>query len=426
VNILLVGGGGREHALAWKLSQSAQITRLVVTPGNAAITTLPKTTWSSADPNELAATERFDLAVIGPEAPLAAGLADRLRALGIPVFGPSLAAAQLETSKGFAKRRMQAWGIPTAGFEIADTLAAARIILADWPVEQQGVVIKADGLAAGKGVVVTRNREEAERTLTDFLANPANTIRAESVVIEHILKGREVSAFALCDGHDFRMLGYACDYKRLGDGDTGPNTGGMGGYAPLGWPSPAVKQATETIVQQVLDGMRAAGMPFVGTLFIGLMVDGDDAHVLEFNTRFGDPETQTLLPLMQNDLVPLLLSAANGALAASTDEWSLREGTAVHVVMASGGYPAIDGSPMVLEQSIAFGDPALIGNSAPNGPWVFIAGARQNDANWINTGGRVLGVTALGATVEEARTHAYQTLAGIHFTDAQWRHDIGR
>ena len=426
MKILLVGGGGREHALAWKISQSPLVETIFATPGNDAIAALPKTSCTKDAPLALAQHTGFDLVVIGPEHPLCDGLADQLRARGILVYGPDAAGARLEGSKVYAKQCMRAWDIPTAAFEIGHSLDEARRHLAGWPVETDGVVVKADGLAAGKGVVVTHHRAEAERTLHDFFANPDSPIRAKAVVLERLLIGQEVSAFAICDGTDFRMLGYACDYKRIGDGDQGPNTGGMGGYAPLDWPAPAVKQIAEDVARKVLTGMRAAGTPFIGTLFIGLMVDGDRAGVLEFNVRFGDPETQILLPLMQSDLVPILRAAAGGDLArAGADAWQLHSGTAVHVVMASGGYPGAHGAPLALGQPIRFDQPALIGGTDPDAPVIFIAGAKVDAETWRNSGGRVLGITARGGTVATARAAAYAAVATVEFEHAQWRQDIG-
>jgi phosphoribosylamine--glycine ligase len=299
----------------------------------------------------------------------------------------------------------------------------AQIVLKEWDVEGRGIVIKADGLAAGKGVVVTHKRDEAEKTIHDFMVNPDYIVKSERVLFEHILTGREVSAFALCDGKDFIPLGFVCDYKRVADDDKGPNTGGMGGYAPKGWPSDAARNfVNEKIFRRVVDGMLARGTPFKGILFAGLMVNGDDVNVIEFNTRFGDPETQILLPLLENDLAPLFVKAATGTLA--QEKVALKSQTAVHVVMASEGYPETLKGSMKLGQPIDLPEAMLEGVN-DNG-LLFVSGARKKDGAWTNEGGRVLGVTALGASMEEAREKAYAAIGSIHFNGAHWRKDIGK
>ena len=309
-------------------------------------------------------------------------------------------------------------GIPTALFVVCDSYDAAMEALKQWPVEDAGVVVKADGLAAGKGVVVTHDRAEAEKAIHDFMRDPACSVKTDRLLLEYKMTGREVSAFALCDGESFVTLGYACDYKRVFDDDKGPNTGGMGGYAPEGWPSDAAKKfIEENVFSKVLAGMNAAGIPFKGILFAGLMVDGDDVNVIEFNTRFGDPEAQILLPLIEDDIVPLFDAAAKGKLD-TAKKLSFRQGTAVHVVMASGGYPETHGTGMTLEQEITLPD------MSNDNACLFIAGAKKKDGAWVNSGGRVLGVTALGATREEARAKAYEAIGQIKFKGAHWRTDI--
>ena len=429
-HLFLLGSGGREHALAWKLAQSPDVTTLTVIPGSDGIASVDKTTCLAADINNpaamvaLAQAQKPDLIIIGPEAPLAAGVSDALRAAGFAVAAPSQAAAQLESSKIFAKNFMAEHDIPTAPFTVCTSFDDASKALGAWPVEEKGIVIKADGLSAGKGVVVTFDRAEAEKTLHDFMQNPQCTVKTNEILFEEVLSGKEVSAFALCDGKDFIPLGYACDYKRVGDHNRGPNTGGMGGYAPQGWPTAALRDFVNLhIFKPVVDGMAAAGTPFTGILFAGLMVDGEKLHVIEFNTRFGDPEAQILLPLIDNDIYPLFLAASQGTLA-HTSPVTQKAGTALHVVMTSGGYPETMGTGMQLGQDMDMPDDLLHTGTNDNS-LLFIAGAQKKSGTWQNTGGRVLGITALGDTLEDARQKAYDSIGRIQFDGAHWRTDIG-
>jgi len=431
MRVLLLGSGGREHALAWKIAQSPLLAALSVLPGSDGIALLPKTRCVSGNAADktavlaLAAEIKPDLVVIGPEAPLAAGVSDALRQAGYNVAAPSQAAARLESSKIFSKSFMMSHGIPTADFAIAVSPEDAAQKIAQWDVEGAGIVVKADGLAAGKGVVVTHDRAEALATVDAFMRDPACSVKSDMLLLEQKITGREVSAFALCDGAGFVTIGYACDYKRVNDGDLGPNTGGMGGYAPENWPSPAARNFIEGhIFKRVVEGMAAAGTPYCGFLFAGLMVDGDDVKVIEFNTRFGDPEAQILLPLIEDDLLPLLLAAVEGTLEAQNPP-QMKSGSAVHVVMTSEGYPETFGTGMRLGEAISL--PADMLEIAQNdNALLFIAGARKAGDTWQNTGGRVLGVTATGGSVAEAREKAYAALNRIHFTGAHWRSDIGR
>jgi phosphoribosylamine--glycine ligase len=429
-SVLLLGGGGREHALAWKIARSPDVATVYALPGNDGMAALDKVTCLSGDPAnaafvvEKAQSLKIDLVMVGPEKPLAAGVVDTLEKAGIPVLGPIKAAARLESSKIFAKEFMTEFGVPTAAFKVCDTYAQAVETLKLWPVEAKGIVIKADGLAAGKGVVVTHDRAEAEKTLHDFMLNPECQVKTERILFEEKLTGREVSAFALCDGHTFQLLGYVCDYKRVRDGDEGPNTGGMGGYAPQGWPSAKSRRfVNEKIFAPVIKGMQDRGTPYRGILFAGLMVDGDDVNVIEFNTRFGDPETQILMPLIEGDIVPLFARAAAGELQA--EKVALKESAAVHVVMASEGYPETFAGGMVLGQRIDLPETLLSDGSNDNG-LLFVMGAKKKDGSWTNEGGRVLGVTALASTTEEARKIAYRAIDGIRFKGAHWRKDIGQ
>jgi phosphoribosylamine--glycine ligase len=422
--ILLLGSGGREHALAWKMAQSPFVTKIWVMPGSDGIATVEKVTCltgNPADPDFIVKAARQlnpDLIFVGPEGPLAAGVVDALEAASFPVVGPSKAATQLESSKIFSKKFMTEFGIPTAAYKVADSYIAAEWLCGKWNIENKGIVIKADGLAAGKGVVVTHNRAEAFKTLHDFMMNPACSVKTKRILLEEKMTGKEVSAFALCDGKTFQTLGYACDYKRVNDNDKGPNTGGMGGYAPKGWPSDKARQFIEEhVFRPVVEGMQKRGTPFKGILFAGLMIEDDNVQVIEFNTRFGDPETQILLPLIAEDVVPLFAQAAKGALKPTPP--SLRKENAVHVVLTSQGYPETLGTGMRLGEKMEI--PA-----APDNTLLFISGAKKLDSQWVNSGGRVIGVTALGTTMEEARTRAYATVEKIHFQGAHWRKDIGK
>lgn len=427
-NVLLLGGGGREHALAWKLAQSPLVDSIHAIPGNDGMATLGKVKCHAGNPADvqtvLATVKNLDirLVVIGPENPLEAGVADALNAAGIPVMGPTRDGAKLESSKIFAKEFMSEFGIPTAPFKVCEDYSAAVAALKEWDIEGAGVVIKADGLSAGKGVVVTNDRAEAVQTLYDFMVNPACTVKSSRILLEQKLSGKEVSAFALCDGNTFITLGFVCDYKRVRDYDQGPNTGGMGGYAPMGWPSEAARQfVNDSIFERVLDGMKQRGTPFRGILFAGLMIDGEQVNVIEFNTRFGDPETQILMPLVENDIASLFLKAAQGQL--DDGKVTLRASAAVHVVMASEGYPETFVGTMKLGQKIELPEELLEGS---NDNLLFIMGAKKIKDGWMNEGGRVLGVTALGATIDDARASAYRAIDSIKFSGAHWRKDIGK
>jgi phosphoribosylamine---glycine ligase len=397
VKVLLVGSGGREHALAWKLSQAPDLSELHAAPGNPGIATLGLCHPVHAEDGEgllaLAGALDADLVVVGPEAPLVAGVADELRHAGVPVFGPSREAARIEGSKSFAKDVMRAAGVPTA-----ETLSIARA----------PCVIKADGLAAGKGVFVCRNQDELDAALR------AATAFGESIVIEEQLDGEEVSVFALCDGARGFALPAAQDFKRANEGDTGPNTGGMGSYSPVpGFSAAEIEEMLDTVHRPVLDELAARGSPFVGVLFAGLMLTEDGPRVLEFNCRFGEPETQSLLPLLEGDLLGALAAAAAGDL--SDAELRATDGAAVTVVVAAGGYPAKSdaGSPI---DGIAAAE--------ETGAHVFQAGTALHGDQIVTNGGRILNVTASGETVAEARERAYAACELISFEGMRYRKDI--
>jgi phosphoribosylamine--glycine ligase len=397
VKVLLVGSGGREHALAWKLNQAPGLSELHAAPGNPGIATLGRCHPVHPEDGEgllaLASSLGVDLVVVGPEAPLVAGVADELRHAGVPVFGPSARAARIEGSKTFAKDVMQ-----TAGVATAETLSIAR----------PPCVIKADGLAAGKGVFVCRNQDELDAALS-----AANAF-GESLVIEELLEGEELSVFALCDGARALALPVAQDFKRANDGDTGPNTGGMGSYSPVpGFRAAEIEEVLDTVHRPVLDELAARGAPFVGALFAGLMLTDDGPKVLEFNCRFGDPETQSLLPLLEGDLLGALSAAAAGDL--SRVDLTVADGAAVTVVVAAGAYPEQGdvGSPI---EGIAAAEDA--------GALVFHAGTARQGTQVVTNGGRILNVTATGGTVAEARGRAYAACELISFNDMRYRKDI--
>jgi phosphoribosylamine--glycine ligase len=396
VQVVVVGSGAREHALAWQLARSPLLTELHAAPGNPGIAALGRCHPVRADDADgllaLALTLGADLVVIGPEAPLVAGIADELRRNGIAVFGPGAEAARIEGSKTFAKDVMRAAGVPTAA-----TLSVAR----------PPCVVKADGLASGKGVFVCRTAAELDAALV------AVHQLGGAVVIEELLEGDEVSLFALTDGRRVLPLGAARDFKRIGDGDTGPNTGGMGAYSPV--PSVGDVQAlVAEIHQPVVDELARRGTPFVGCLFAGLMVTGDGPKVLEFNARFGDPETQVLMPRLEADVLELLTAAAHGDLSRVTTR--MRGDAAVTVVLAGPDYPA--------RSDYAGAAIAGIGDAEAAGALVFHGGTAARDGALVTNGGRILSVTGTGGTVAEARGRAYAAVDMISFEGARYRHDI--
>jgi phosphoribosylamine--glycine ligase len=423
MKVLVVGSGGREHALAWKIGQSPRVERVLAAPGSDGMavcaTCFPEIAAGDVEAvTQLAREQAVDLVVVGPEDPLAAGLADRLRKAGIATFGPSAAAARLEGSKAFAKAFMARHGIPTAAFETFDALPAALAHVRGLP-RPGFCVVKADGLAAGKGVAVCDDLAAAERALTETMAERRFGAAGTRVVVEERLDtpgSQEASYYVLCDGERIVTLAAAQDHKRALDGDRGENTGGMGAYSPAPVVTPAVeRRVLDEIVWPTVRGMAEEGSPYTGVLFVGLMVAADGTpRVVEFNVRFGDPETQPLLLRLRSDLVPLLDGAARGALdPAARPEWA---DAAVCVVLASGGYPRAyeTGKPIHgLEQA-----------AAHEGVVVFHAGTRRQGASFVTSGGRVLGVTARGASVAEARRRAYAAADCIRFEGRHLRRDI--
>ena len=394
VKLLLLGSGGREHALAWRLAQSPRLDELHAAPGNPGIAALgdchPVRAEDAEAVVELARSLAVDLVVVGPEAPLVAGVADELRHGGIAVFGPSADAARIEGSKSFAKEIMRAAGVAAA---------------ATMPVARPPCVVKADGLAAGKGVHVCRTEQELEAGLraTAALGGP--------VVIEELLEGEEVSVFALTDGARTIALPVAQDFKRIGDGDTGPNTGGMGAYAPVDGVDP--EELLDLVHRPVLDELARRGTPFVGALFAGLMLTEDGPRVLEFNCRFGDPETQSVLPILEDDLLEALVAAATGDL--SGIELRASDRAAVTVVLAAGSYPEGRDAGSPIEG---------IEEAEREGALVFQAGTAVRDGRLVTNGGRILSVTATGDSVPDARSGVYAAVKRISFPGARYRRDV--
>ncbi|MCX7358166.1 MAG: phosphoribosylamine--glycine ligase [Alphaproteobacteria bacterium] len=418
MKILIVGSGGREHALGWKLKQSPLVTEIIAAPGNPGLAELGRCVAIKADDaRELAAfalREQIELVVIGPEAAAAAGLADALKQVGIPCFGPSKAAAQLEASKAFMKEFCVRHGVPTAEYKVFDDAIRAKAYLGD---REPPFVIKADGLAAGKGVVIAETRREADAAIDEILFLRKFGTAGQRIVIEDFLPGEEASFFALCDGETAIAFGAAQDHKRAYDGDKGPNTGGMGAYSPAPIFTDAVRdQAMEQIILPTLRGMKSEGTPFVGVLFAGLMITPAGPKLIEFNVRFGDPECQTLMRRLKSDLAPVLLLAAQGELAGAPKVvWD--DQPAVTVVYAAQGYP-----DEPLKGSVIRG--VAQANNVPD-VVVFHAGTRTDSDGLLRAdGGRVLNVTATGPTLRDAVNSAYEAVRHIDWPGGFCRSDI--
>jgi len=416
MNILLLGSGGREHALAWKMAASPLADRLYCAPGNAGIAREAEcVALDIADHGAVIAfcrKQRIDLVVVGPEAPLCAGIVDDLEAAGIKAFGPTRAAARLEGSKGFTKDLCRDNGIPTAAYERFQSSEAAKAY-----VRARGapIVVKADGLAAGKGVVVAQNLAEAEAAIVMMFGGGLGEAGAE-VVIEEFLTGEEASFFALCDGATAIALTTAQDHKRAFDGDQGPNTGGMGAYSP----APNIDDAMSArvmaeIITPTLRAMRAMGAPYKGVLYAGLMITADGPKLIEYNARFGDPETQVLMLRLMSDLVPALLASRDGQLKSFDLRWY--PDPALTVVMAAKGYPGDYARGSVIE---GLDDAAKV-----EGVEIFHAGTKADGSRILANGGRVLNVSAIGKTVREAQSRAYEAISRIRWPEGFYRHDIG-
>lgn len=427
MKVLIVGSGGREHALAWKIQQSLRLSQLFIAPGNAG-TDGPSSILNHRSQNvpidgaaaltAFVGEQKIDLVIVGPEAPLAAGLADALRTAGVNVFGPSRAAAEIESSKAFAKAFMLRHGLPTARFAVFTDFAEAvrHLRQMEYP-----IVIKASGLAAGKGVILPEAPGQAEAALRAIMVEREFGAAGEEVVIEERLSGEEASLLAFTDGVTVRPMPPAQDHKRLLDGDGGPNTGGMGAYAPaIACPPGLVEEITRTILQPAVDGLRAEGRPFAGVLYAGLMITAGgtsgkaDVRVLEFNCRFGDPETQALLPLLDSDLLDIAEACATGSLADVNIRW--KNIAASCVVVASKGYPG----PYTSGREIHGLDTSF------ENAVIFHAGTRREGDKVVTTGGRVLGVAGWGDDLATATSTAYSAVDQIRFEGMQFRRDIGR
>ena len=416
MNILLIGSGGREHALAWSISASPLCDRLFVAPGNPGTARLgTNVVLDVADHRaviDFCRTMAIDFVVVGPEGPLVAGLVDDLESAGIKAFGPGKQAAQLEGSKAFTKDLCAEFGIPTAAYRRFTDAQAAKAYIRQNSVP---IVVKADGLAAGKGVVVATTAEEAEDAIDMMLGGGFGEAGAE-VVIEAFLDGEEASFFALCDGVTALPFGTAQDHKRVGDGDEGPNTGGMGAYSPAAVLTPELQaRVMRDIIEPTLAGMRARGTPYTGILYAGLMLTDNGPQLIEYNARFGDPETQVLLPRLKSDLVTALLAATDGALKTISLQWA--DKAALTVVMAAKGYPGAFERGSDIDE--------IADAEALDHVLVFHAGTKQDGDRILANGGRVLNVTAIGRTITEAQRRAYEAVSKIEWEEGFCRGDIG-
>jgi len=416
MNILILGGGGREHALAWAVSQSPECTKLFVAPGNAGIadvaTCVDLATEDGQAITAFAKDKNIDLAIIGPEAPLVAGVADDLRAAGVAVFGPGQGAARLEASKAFTKEVCDAANAPTAAYAHFTAAAPAKTYL---QAQSMPIVIKADGLAAGKGVIIAETLAEAEATIDDMLGGAFGEAGAE-VVIEEFMTGEEASYFILCDGENVLPLATAQDHKRAYDGDMGPNTGGMGAYSPAPVMTAEVEaRAMDEIVKPCLAEMARRGAPYQGVLYAGLMIKDGAPRLVEYNVRFGDPECQVLMMRLGSDLLPVLKACAEGRLAEASLDW--RPEPAMTVVLAADGYPGSYAKGEIIR--------GLADAAADPDVEIFHAGTKADGADVLSNGGRVLNVTARGETIAAAREKAYAAIETIDWPGGFHRKDIG-
>lgn len=412
--VLVIGQGGREHALIWKLKQSPQIGQLYAAPGNPGIAELAECIDIQGEQLlEWAQANAIDLTVVGPETPLMEGIVDRFTVAGLKIFGPSAAAARLEGSKIFAKNLFKKYGIPTAEFEVFDDLEAARTYAYKLMKNSQPIVIKADGLAAGKGVIIASDRQQIDQALNSMMKDRSFGAAGERVIIEEFIRGEEVSFFAISDGQDFVPLIAAQDHKQIFDGDQGPNTGGMGAYVnPPVFTRELENQVIDQVIKPVIAALNAEGCTYKGVLYAGLMITDAGPKVLEFNARFGDPETQVVMPMIKGDLLPLLEASVTGQL--SNYQVEIAAGNCVGVVLASQGYPG----PYQKGQ--------LIGGleNLADDTMVFHAGTGFKDGKLYTNGGRVLSVVCSGADIKSAREKAYQEVKKIYFAGMHYRTDI--
>ena len=418
MKVLIVGGGGREHAIAWKVAQSPKVEKIYCAPGNAGIAGLAECVDIGVmdfDAQVTFAREHgIDLVIVGPDDPLAAGAADAFEAAGLRVFGPRKNAAILEGSKAFSKDLMKKYNIPTASYETFDSAEDALAYLEDAPMP---IVLKADGLALGKGVLICNTREEAKEGVKTLMLDKQFGSAGDRIVIEEFMTGREVSVLSFVDGKTIRIMTSAQDHKRAGDGDQGLNTGGMGTFSPSPFYTPEVDEFCKKYVyQKTVDAMAAEGRPFKGIIFFGLMLTADGPKVLEYNARFGDPEAQVVLPRMENDIIEVMEACVDGKL----DQIDLKfeDNAAVCVVLASDGYPVKYEKGIPIHGFENFKD--------KDGYYCFHAGTKFKDGEIVTNGGRVLGITAKGETLKEARKNAYAATEWINFANKYMRHDIGK
>lgn len=416
--VLIIGAGGREHAIAWKLQQSPKVSELFVAPGNGGIsqiaTCVPIGLTEVEKVVAFAQENAIDFVVVAQDDALAAGMVDALTAVGIKAFGPTKAAAQIEASKAFSKDLMKQTGVPTAAYENFQDIGSAKqyVQSCSYP-----AVVKASGLAAGKGVIICQNIAEAEAAIDEIMGDKVFGASGDTIVIEDFLNGQEVSVHALSDSQQAAMFPTSQDHKQVFDGDKGPNTGGMGVIAPVDWASPYLPAIKEQVVQPILDGLKENGSPFIGCLYPGLMIDGDQLKTLEFNARFGDPETEVYMRLLDADLFELLEACVDGNLNPENVKW--HAGYAATIILASGGYPGKYQTGLPISGiEAAEADPNVI---------VFHAGTKQKeDGTYTTAGGRVLNVTAIGSTLDEALATAYAAVDKINFEGKHYRTDIGR
>ena len=415
MKVCVIGNGGREHALAWRLSISPSVTKVYAIPGSAAMSDCAELVgidWQQSDHLiNFLKDNQVDLVVVGPEAPLVAGLADELNKAGIPVFGPSKAAAQLEGSKVFAKDLMKKYNIPTAAYGVFHNVEEAKAFIATTGAP---IVVKADGLAAGKGVVVAMTIDEANEAVEDMLSGNRFGEAGSTVVIEEFMEGEEASLLAFVDGKTVVPMIASQDHKRIFDGDKGPNTGGMGTYAPAPVLTDALRdEAMKTILEPMVGAMQKEGMPYVGCLYAGLMITAEGPKVVEFNARFGDPETQVVLPLLDSDLGQIMMACATGNLTAHMVKW--KDSSAACVILASKGYPETSSKGDVIHGDIKQHDTTI----------VFHSGTKLVGEEYVTNGGRVLGVVGLGKDLRTALDRAYGRIEHINFEGMQYRTDIG-
>ena len=414
MKVLVIGSGGREHALLWRLAQSPSVTEVYAIPGNDGMTDVAHLipVKGHEDILDFARLMKVDLTVAGPETVLTDGLADEFAAAGLAFFGPSKAAARIEGSKGFAKDLMKKYGIPTAAYEVfTDEDKAVAYLKAN---KKYPIVIKADGLAAGKGVIIAQTEDEAVSTVKDMLEGHSFGGAGRSVVIEEFMEGEEASVLCFCDGTTVVPMVSSQDHKRIFDGDKGPNTGGMGAYAPAPvMTDDMMDEVKVKILRPIVAAMKKEGYPFKGCLYAGLMITDEGPKVVEFNCRFGDPETEAVLPLFDGDLAQVMLDCVNGTLTKEEVKW--KKGCAVDVVLASEGYPSSHSSGEVISG---------LEDAKKAGCLVFHAGTTRKNGEYVVNGGRVLNVVALAPTLAEAKAKAYEGVSRIHWQGMQYRHDI--